>query len=184
VGTFGDEGKVVVTRNVALKKNPLEGFEVLGVDDEEFVFIELDFAGVLAGQGGDSGTAIVGQQVLEIAEMTHEDGQIDVFAEEVLMRMAVGVMAGFENDVNHRAQGLEKLQEDIEEVFGGDGGGEDGDLPMVGAIAKEADAVALAGGVGEVMGGADGLGEAKAQQRGQTKVKTQFFRSHIITWRL
>ncbi len=104
------------------------GSHVGGVDDQEFMFVELHFHGAAGGEGGQSGAAVVEEKVFEIAAVAFENGQVDLLAEQIAVVGAFGFVTGFQDDVDELAERVEQVDESVEQVFAADGGGEHGNL--------------------------------------------------------
>ena len=94
---------------------------------------------------GNAATTVVEQQVLKIATVALEDGQVDLFPIEILMAGVVAVVACFQNHVDHLAQGIKQLQEEVEESFAGDRGDQDRHLTLGLCVFEGVDPIALLG---------------------------------------
>jgi len=119
VFAFGDELHVVLAGNAMVLENPDKRPHVGGVDDEQFMFVELDFHRAVGGKGGQAGATVVKDKVLEIATVAFEDRQIDLFTEQIAMFGTIGFVAGFQDDIDDFTQGIEEVEENVEKVFAG-----------------------------------------------------------------
>src|SRR5438105_8001053 len=133
VFSLGDQFKLVVSRNALAFQHAGKRGQVGCIDDQELVLVELDLHGAQGGQSCQAGAAVVQEEILEIAAIAFQDRQVDVLAKQVAVigvtrRGAVGVVAGFKNDVDYLAQGIEEVKKNVEKLFAGDRGGQDGDL--------------------------------------------------------
>jgi hypothetical protein len=114
-----DEAEVVVTLKTRLSHDALKRFQVVGVDDQEFVLVELDLHGLAAGNHGYSRAAVIQEQVLIIAKVAHQDGKIDVFTKAILVPGPIRVMTGLEDHVDNGAQRFKEAEEEIEKSLTG-----------------------------------------------------------------
>jgi hypothetical protein len=80
---FGNEAHVVAAGDALLAEDGFVGTQVFAVHDHELVLVELHFLRQVRVEDGDSGAAVVGEQVLEVPESALEDRHVDVFAVQV-----------------------------------------------------------------------------------------------------
>jgi hypothetical protein len=91
--------------------------------------------------------------------VAHQDRAVDVTAAQVVVAVAAAVVTGLQDDVDALAERLEEVEEDVEQLLGGDGGPEDRkDDPGLG-VAEAAQALPLDRDDGHVRAGPDGVGE-------------------------
>ncbi len=68
------------------------------------------------------------QERLVVVERALQDHRVHVLAIQIGVRARLGVVARFHDHVDDIAQRIEQVHENVEEVFGGDGGGQHGHL--------------------------------------------------------
>src|SRR5438132_1715712 len=100
---FGDELHGIVARQTGLFQDGFKGLEIVGVDDQQLVFVELDFHRAVDADDGHARATVVEEQIFIIIKMAGEHWQIDALAIEIVMSAALALMAGFEDHINHGA---------------------------------------------------------------------------------
>ena len=93
--------------------------------------------------------------------MTHHNRQIDFFADEIAVFALCRVVTGFEHDVDDVAQRRQQIEEDVEQVLGGNRCGQDGNFQTGLLILVGVAALALARHDEQVGGRADGIGQSE-----------------------
>ena len=91
------------------------------------------------------GAAVVQEQRLVVVERALQDHRVHVLAIEVGVRARLGVVARFHDHVDDVAQRVEQVHENLEQVLGGDGGGQHGHLVAALRIAVGVAPIARAG---------------------------------------
>jgi hypothetical protein len=183
VFAFRDEPEVVIAADALAAEELLKGFQVARVDDQEFVLVELDFHRLLGTQHGDSGAAIIEEQILEVAQVALQDRQVNGFAVKVAMMSAIALMAGFQDDIDDFAERIEHLQEKVEEAFARDGSGQDRHAEARPGVAIGVDAKTLTGDHLPVDRGPDCLGQPEVAVTVHLKMGSQFISTQGNTLR-
>ncbi len=124
---FGDEPQGVAAVQAVVFENVLEALEVVSVDDEQLVLVELDFHRGPRIQDGDSGAAVVRQQVFEVVQEAFEDREVDLLPVGVDVLAAAGVVARLQDDVHGLAERIEHVHEQLEGTLFGLRGHQDRD---------------------------------------------------------
>ena len=142
---LGDELEVRAVRNARLPEHALKRFQILGIDDEQLVFVKLYLHGSAGADDGNAGAAVMHEKFFKVAAIALEDGQVDLLAMQVLVASAVTLMARFHDDIDHFAERIEQIEKNIKEMFARNGGHQYRNLQLGFHIAVGADAKPLAG---------------------------------------
>jgi hypothetical protein len=157
-----DQRDLVVAGNAERSQFRSEGPQIACVTDEKLVLIELNFHGAMSGNYGDARATVVCQQVFVFAEVTFEDGTVDVVAAKFATPF-VAAMARLEDDVDSTPEWSEQAQKRFEESLAGNGGGQDGDAKSGIGATVVAEAIALAKGYRDAGRGSNGGGQAEGR---------------------
>ena len=99
---------------------------------------------------------------LVVVESALQDHGVHVLAIEVGVRARLGVVARFHDHVDDVAQRVEQVHEDLEQIFGGHGGGQHGHLVAALGIAIGVAAIARSRDHVQTDRRADGIRQAKS----------------------
>jgi hypothetical protein len=97
---FGDELEGVVSLEAEVFEDLFEGFEILGVDEEELVLVELHFHRAVRIKGGEAGTAVVKEERFVIVEGTFEDDGVHMLAIKVGVDPRLALVRRLHDDVD------------------------------------------------------------------------------------
>ena len=97
--SFRDESHVLDTLNTVASKHFFELSVVLTVDDDQFVFVQLNFHRTLWIKNRDAAAAVVQQQIFEVVQHALQHRHVDGFAIQVFVRHRTTVVACFQNNV-------------------------------------------------------------------------------------
>ena len=178
---LSDEPEAVVASHAGLPKDAFEWLGIAGVDDEHLVLVELELDRFFGGHHGDAGAAVIEQQVVEVVEMTQEDGQVDVLSEQVAVAGAAAGVAGLQDDIHDRPKRIEQVEEEVEESLARDGGGQHRDVDAGPHIVVAFEAVALAWDDLELGRRPDCLRQAEVAVAVDPDMLGQDFGSHVYT---
>ena len=114
---LGNEAKIGNQVDAIFPQYAAERLKIASVDEQQFVLVELHFHSAIGADDRDARTTVVDQQILKVAKMAHEDGQVDVAAAEVGVMVAVIPMARLQDGMDSRPEGLEKIEKHVEQLF-------------------------------------------------------------------
>ncbi len=117
MGSLGDQPQVGYESNAVTAKDATEWFEIPSIDEYELVFVQLDFHSTSCTNDRNTSTTVVQQQILKVAEMTHEDRQVDIPSPKVGVVIAIVAVAGLKHRVDTRSQRFQQVEEHIEQLF-------------------------------------------------------------------
>src|SRR5262249_37738047 len=110
--------------DASVAKNAGERLQVRSVNDQQLVLVELHFNRLGGRDDRYAGAAVVQKQVLEVAKMALQDQELDVLAVKIAVPLAVGIVAGFQDDIDGVAERIEQIEEAIEQLLAREGGDE------------------------------------------------------------
>lgn len=123
---FGDEFYLFPALNAMLLKYRFERTESISIDDEQLMFIELDFQRDSGFEDGNACVPVITQKIFVLPEHALKDWEVDMLSVEIGM-MGVLSMACFEYDVDHCAQRVHEIHEDFKQLLPRDCSHENGD---------------------------------------------------------
>ena len=113
---LGDEFDFLVAGQTIVVQHVFEFDEFMTVNDQQFVFVELDFPWHFRIQNSDTGAAISQQQIFKFVKTAFENGEIDIFAIQVLV-LARLIVAGLKHDIDFVSQRFNQIQKQFHQDF-------------------------------------------------------------------
>jgi len=159
---LGDDPHRVVPRQPLATQDVGEGLAARGVDDQELVLVKLHLEGPLGVHHGDSRTAVVGQQVLEVPEHALEDRPLDPLPDVLAPMVAAVLVTRLEDHVAGLTERLEQGHEGLKEPFARNRGDDRRQPRRRAGVGIDVEPVALLGHDVEPPAGANCLGEREA----------------------
>src|SRR5687768_12109214 len=112
---FGEKLHLIGAKDAMVLQHRFERSQVWRVNHQKLVLVKLDLDRAFGRHHGDTGAAVVEEQVLVIATMALQDGQVHRFAEEVEVLAAGRIVARFHDDIDDLAEWVEQVEKDRSE---------------------------------------------------------------------